>query len=295
MRARASAAVTASTLRTVSRETSSSRFRGVQQVLAGELALRIRGRVAALEQPEPLREHRRIVAEQVSDFGGRPHVERAFDLVRLGVARQLRRKAVGILRGVEAAPDVGHLASHVRQRVVGNRAVERIVRDLRALEIREHELRLVVEHLLEVRHAPVGIHRVAMEAAADVIAHAPERHRAQGVQRRVTRIGVAGARVLAQQEQQLARAGKLRRAAEPAVPRVVGRAELCARSIERAGRRHVTSGSADARRTCRRSVRLAADSTTLVRSVFHARAISSSTSTNPGRCQRDAGGKYVPP
>ena len=40
---------------------------------------------------------------------------------------------------------------------------------------------------------------------------------------------------------------------------------------------------------CRRSVRLAADSTTLVRSVFHARAISSSTSTNPGRCQRDVG------
>ena len=58
--------------------------------------------------------------------------------------------------------------------------------------------------------------------------------RAQGVQRRVACVGVTGARMLAKQEQQLARAGKLRRAAEPAAPRVVRRAELGARPIESA-------------------------------------------------------------
>jgi hypothetical protein len=40
-------------------------------------------------------------------------------------------------------------------------------------------LRLVVQHLLEVRHPPVAVHRITMEPAADVIAHAAERHRPQ--------------------------------------------------------------------------------------------------------------------
>ena len=55
-----------------------------------------------------------------------------------------------------------------------------------------------------------------MEAAADVVAHPAERHRAQRRQHHVARRVVAGARVLAQQEQQLARARKLRRVAKPA-------------------------------------------------------------------------------
>ena len=79
------------------------------------------------------------------------------------------------------------------------------------------------------------------------------------VQRHVARVGVAGARVLAQQEQQLARPRKLRRAAEPAAPRVERRARTAAaRPIER--RRHggtVAPAAAPRSAHCRRSVRLA--------------------------------------
>ena len=93
--------------------------------------------------------------------------------------RCFRRNAVGVFGRIEAAAGVGHLARDVLQRVLRDFAKNGSPDDLRRFEVREHELRLVVEHLLEVRHAPVAVDRIAMEAAADVIAHAAERHRAQ--------------------------------------------------------------------------------------------------------------------
>ena len=42
-----------------------------------------------------------------------------------------------------------------------------------------HEQRLVVEHLLEVRHEPLAVDGVASEAAADVVVHAARRHRVE--------------------------------------------------------------------------------------------------------------------
>ena len=64
------------------------------------------------------------------------------------------------------------------QGVFGDAGIKRIASGLRGLEKREDELRLVVEHFLKMRHAPLGIHRVTMKAAADVIADAAECHRA---------------------------------------------------------------------------------------------------------------------
>ena len=65
--------------------------------------------------------------------------------------------------------------------------VERIVRDLKRFQIGDRELRLVVEHLFEMRHEPALVHRIAMKAAAELIVHAAVGHRAQRVERHVER------------------------------------------------------------------------------------------------------------
>ena len=65
-----------------------------------------------------------------------------------------------------------------------------------------------------------------MKAAADVVAHAAKRHCPQCLRDHGKRLIVAGARVFAQQKQQLARPRKLRRIAKPAAPRVVRLQEL---------------------------------------------------------------------
>ncbi len=121
------------------------------------------------------------------------------------------------------------------QRIFGDRREEVVPRRLGGLEVSEHELRLVVEHLLEVRHAPLGIDGVAMEAAADLIAHPAQRHRPQRFSGHLPRRLRAGARVLAQQEQQFRWAWKLRRLAEAAETRIERAGELGDRRIQRRG------------------------------------------------------------
>ncbi len=87
-----------------------------------------------------------------------------------------------------------------------------------------------------MRHAPVAVHRVTVEAAADVIAHPAERHRPQRLRHHRQRHVVAGALVLAQQEQQFTRPGKLRRIAEPAAAGIEGLLKL----LQRVGQRFLT-------------------------------------------------------
>ena len=126
------------------------------------------------------------------------------------------RHTVGVLRGEEAPLGVRHLAHHVLERVFRDLGKEPIGGQLIRFEARKGDLRLVVQHLLEVRHAPVGVDRIAVKTAADVVAHAAERHRLQRLRHHEGRRVVARARGLAQQEQQLARTRKLRRVAKPA-------------------------------------------------------------------------------
>ena len=75
-----------------------------------------------------------------------------------------------------------------------------VARDLECFQVGDGELRLVVEHLLEMRHEPALVHRVAMEAAAELIVHAALGHLAQREQRHVERFLVFRARVIAEQE-----------------------------------------------------------------------------------------------
>ena len=83
------------------------------------------------------------------------------------------------------------------------------------------ELRLVVEHFLEMRHVPEFVDGVAMKAAAEMIVHAARRHLVQREERHAER-GFAVAAVAtfarrdAEEKIERDRARKFRRAAEAA-------------------------------------------------------------------------------
>jgi hypothetical protein len=55
------------------------------------------------------------------------------------------------------------------------------------VEIRRDEQRVVVEHFLEVRHEPLRVDGVAVEAAADEVVHAARGHTVEGEPYRVER------------------------------------------------------------------------------------------------------------
>ena len=62
--------------------------------------------------------------------------------------------AIGILGRVEAALGRSHLAQDVIQRLLTDPLVKRISTNLKGVEIECGELRIVVQHLLEVGHKP---------------------------------------------------------------------------------------------------------------------------------------------
>ena len=74
---------------------------------------------------------------------------------------------VGVLRRGEPAAVERELAQHVVDGLLGDLAVALLADHLEAVEVRDGEQRVVVEHLLEVRHEPLVVDRVAVEAAAD--------------------------------------------------------------------------------------------------------------------------------
>ena len=85
------------------------------------------------------------------------------------------------------------------------------------VEIKLRELRVVVEHLLEMRHEPFGVHGIAREAAAELVVNAAGGHALAGVQNHPHGLVVVKAFRAAQQERRNARLRKFRRAAEAAV------------------------------------------------------------------------------
>ena len=155
---------------------------------------RARCRIAA-------RDERGVVSEQRIDLVCGPQVEGPFGLARPGVDCTLRRQAVGVLGRVE--PSARRRSSPARRSAACRRRRRRRTGSpvtWCASRYASDELRLVVEHLLEVRHAPVRVHRVAVEPAADVVAHAagghgpqrPQRHVAGGRRGRSARTRAAG-------------------------------------------------------------------------------------------------------
>src|SRR5262245_9780567 len=89
-----------------------------------------------------------------------------------------------------------------------------------------------------MRYAPVAVHRVTMEPAADVVTHAAQGHGTKCREDHVARFALSRARVLSQEEEQFARPGEFRGVAEAAASRVEGRPELLGGGGEYVGARH---------------------------------------------------------
>ena len=75
------------------------------------------------------------------------------------------------------------------------------------------DLRIVVEHLLEMRHEPFGVGRIARIAAAEMIGDAARVHRLEHGADRLAEAPVAAAEHLAPEETEDRRVGEFGRAA----------------------------------------------------------------------------------
>ena len=141
--------------------------------------------------------------EDLPQLVGRPDEELA--LVALGV---------GVLRRVETAGRVGHLAQDVVERLFRDAPAVGVAEGEPRVQVERRELGVVVEHLLKVGHEPVGVHRVPVEAAADLVVHAAARHHRERRVRHLPRARVLRALPEAQDEVPDHRLRELRLAAE---------------------------------------------------------------------------------
>ena len=207
--------------------------RGAQLRHRHPLRARHRLRVVRHEQDVPplevpFRRHppvraqqRRVLAEQRVELARVPYVVAA--LVAL---------AVRVERRVEPAFGRRHPPCEPAERLLRDAPDLIVARRLPERGTEPHEQRIVVQHLLEVRHEPVRIHAVAREAAADLIVDPSARHAPEGVRHDVQCLGLTGARPLPQREVERHRRRELGRAAEAAEPRLELRAQRRHRARE---------------------------------------------------------------
>ena len=93
------------------------------------------------------------------------------------------------------------------------------------MQVRGNEERVVVQHLLEVRHGPLAVDRVAVEAAADEVVHPAGGH---GVERALGHLSL----VATQEKLEHRRRWELRCAAEASPDRVERRPQRAHRIRE---------------------------------------------------------------
>ena len=144
--------------------------------------------------------------------------------------RRSRDFTVGIFGGEEPPVSRRHVAPHVVEDTAGDSFEKRLARDLKCFEISHGQLRLVIKHFFEMRHVPVGIDRVTVKSAADVIVHSARRHFAQGEQIHLERVlaprGLRFTRVHPSEEVERDRPRKFRRDTEAAFVCVVAARDL---------------------------------------------------------------------
>ena len=97
-------------------------------------------------------------------------------VLRPAVKLSLMTFAVGVLGGKKAAIGVRQVAQNVIQNVADDFRVALVAADEKGVEVKLRELRIVIEHLLEMRHEPLGVHGVAREAAAKLVVNSPSIH-----------------------------------------------------------------------------------------------------------------------
>ena len=175
-------------------------------------------------------------ADGGADLVGGEHVELSLDGAAVG------RGGVRVLRRRDPAAVEAEVAQHVLDDLGGDLRVAVVTGDLMAVHVQPQESRLVVQHLLEVRHLPPVVDRVAGEPAAEVVVHPAGRH---GVERRLDHRGRSarsGAGQVADHEVEVLRRRELRRPTEPTPVVVVGRSERLEREVEDLGTDDVVSG-----------------------------------------------------
>ena len=142
---------------------------------------RISSSRARVSRVELAAEDRTPVLERPQELGGRVL------LGRPGVCEPLDAVGVRVLRRREAAARQTQLAEHVLERPLCHLSVSLLAGEEPGVEVRRGEQRVVVEHLLEVRHEPLRVDGVAVEAAADEVVHPAGRHPVERQPHRVER------------------------------------------------------------------------------------------------------------
>jgi hypothetical protein len=184
-------------LRACDRDRVLGRRRLVQDVLAGELTVRIVIDITVFA-------HAVAAHKCVGRAAGDPaNLIRAPDVKRpLAFEIRMRRidHAIRVLGRVERAAGVRHISQNVIERAPSDVRILTVTRKLERFHVRGRELRLVVQHLLEVRYEPPIVYRVTVKSAAELIVHAAARHLAEGEQHHIARLVVLRAHVVSQQE-----------------------------------------------------------------------------------------------
>ncbi len=245
------------------------------------------------------------VTQDFFDLLARPEIEFPFDAF-----------TIGIFRRVKPAVGARHVAQYVVTGPPRNVRINRVARDLVRVHVTGNQLRLVVEHLLEVRHQPAFIDAVPMESTAELVEHPALAHRPQRVQRHVARlqctwqrpfllssplplgerVRVRGSCKIPKQKIQSDRPRKLRCAAEPAVHFIITGTKLFETEPQRRIIQRAALGSVPADgRVLPNGLRDLAGLRhhgIVVRlpNVVHALE----QLLDPGRPYRASGGKYVP-
>ena len=139
----------------------------------------LRPPLANLEQPRPrplvelAAQDRAAVLERLQQLRRRPLLRRP------RVREPLHPVGVRVLRRGEPTAREPQLTKHVVERLLRDGAVPVLAGDQPGVKVRRDEKRVVVEHLLEVRHEPAVVDRVAVEAAADDVVHPAGGHRVE--------------------------------------------------------------------------------------------------------------------
>jgi hypothetical protein len=182
---------------------------------------------AALEvsaRGHPVDPHERagpVGSEYRFDLLGAPHVEGAFLSLRVRIAG-----------GMERARRRTHVGEQVAEHLLGHRPEVGRSGEPVGVDVEPGQERVVVEHLLEVRHEPPGIHRIPVEAAGQLVPHPAGRHGAQGVLELGQGTGVAAPRRPAKHHLQRDRLGKLGCRAESTVLGVVAGGERSVGAVQ---------------------------------------------------------------
>ena len=107
-----------------------------------------------------------------------------------------RRALTGCLHLPQIEPTAfrSHIAAHVIENVARDLAKSRVMRTLKCFEVGIRQLRLIVEHLFEMRDVPKAIDRIAMKSATKLVVHSAHCHFPEGEQyhfeRMLTRIAI---------------------------------------------------------------------------------------------------------